>query len=100
MVRIIWTKTAVKDLKDIYVYISNDSKLYARRLVNRIRTKTLLLKKGMYIGNMTPETNTPTVRELHQNEYRIIYKVLSNNEVSVLTIHHNARKFNVQNFEE
>ncbi|MBL0084074.1 MAG: type II toxin-antitoxin system RelE/ParE family toxin [Saprospiraceae bacterium] len=33
MVRIIWTDTATRDLKDIYDFISQDSKLYPKRLL-------------------------------------------------------------------
>lgn len=36
MAKVIWTKTAIKDLKAIYIYISFDSEFYAARLVDKL----------------------------------------------------------------
>lgn len=91
MVRLIWSALAATELKEIHDYISYDSKLYARRQVNRIRQRTTLLKKSKYIGKEVEEIGNPTIREIIEGNYRIIYKVLSDHEVAILTIHHSAR---------
>jgi len=36
MAKIIWTNKSIKDFKIIHEYISNDSKLYASRFINRV----------------------------------------------------------------
>ncbi|CAN5243679.1 hypothetical protein BH09BAC3_BH09BAC3_24490 [soil metagenome] len=46
MVKIIWTEFALEDLKAIHEYISQDSKVYAgkfiEKLINRVDQKTFL----------------------------------------------------------
>lgn len=42
MVQIIWSKQALEDLKEIFDYISLDSKEYAKLQVVRIKIKTKL----------------------------------------------------------
>jgi len=91
MVRLIWSELATNELQEIFDYISKDSKLYAKRQVNRIRQKTIKLKTSKYIGKEVEELGIPTIRELIEGNYRIIYKVLSDHEVAILTIHHSAR---------
>ena len=45
MVKISWLKEARDDLKDIFDYISRDSKKYAKRQVDKIILRTQILKK-------------------------------------------------------
>jgi toxin ParE1/3/4 len=45
MVRLKWLKSAKEDLKEIYNYISFDSKRYAKLKVQRIQNRTEILKK-------------------------------------------------------
>lgn len=44
MVEIRWLKEARDDLKEIYDYISRDSKPYAKRQVDKIFDRTQILK--------------------------------------------------------
>jgi plasmid stabilization system protein ParE len=44
MVNVIWTETAIEDLKLIHEYISKDSKLYADRFVEKIITRVKQLE--------------------------------------------------------
>ncbi|MBK8109987.1 MAG: type II toxin-antitoxin system RelE/ParE family toxin [Saprospiraceae bacterium] len=75
MVRIIWTDTATSDLKDIYDFISQDSKLYAKRQVTKIRNKTNVLKSSKYLGKVVEEIGIPIIREIVEGNYRIIYQI-------------------------
>lgn len=93
MVRIIWSELAVNDLEEVFKYISNDSKVYAKRQVNRIRQKTNKLKISKYIGKEVNEIGNPIIREIIEGNYRIIYKVLNKYELVILTIHHTSRDF-------
>ncbi|MBK9982122.1 MAG: type II toxin-antitoxin system RelE/ParE family toxin [Saprospiraceae bacterium] len=99
MVRLIWTELASSELKEIYDYISNDSKLYAKRQVIRIRQKTMKLKTSKYIGRQVEEIGIPTIRELIEGNYRIIYKVMNDHEVAILTIHHSSRDLTTRKIE-
>ncbi|MFT4683260.1 MAG: addiction module RelE/StbE family toxin [Flavobacteriales bacterium] len=94
MVQINWSRQAASDLKDIFEYISLDSKRYAQIQVIRIKSRTKLLTNDPDAGRLVPELNSSSIRELIEGNYRIIYKGISENEIAILTVHHSSRKFN------
>ena len=91
MVLIRWLKSARFDLKEIYEFIALDSKRYARFQVEKIQRKTQILKQGNIIGKKVSESNDESVRELIEGDYRIIYRIISKNEIHIILIHHGAR---------
>ncbi|MFY1045835.1 type II toxin-antitoxin system RelE/ParE family toxin [Chryseobacterium sp. GP-SGM7] len=91
MVRIKWLKSAKTDLKEIYDFISLDSKRYARFQIEKIQVKTEILKTGMITGKRVTEMDDDNVREIFEGNYRIIYRIISKNEVHILLIHHGAK---------
>lgn len=91
MVRINWTFQAKNDLKDIANYISKDSRLYAKRQILKIRKRTLILKSQNYSGRKVPEYQSGNIREVFEGNYRIIYRIVSEKRLDILTIHHSAR---------
>jgi addiction module RelE/StbE family toxin len=91
MVRIKWLLAAKNDLKEIYDYISLDSKRYAKLQVERIQNKTEILKSQIEIGKIVEELNDPKVREIIEGNYRIIYRIISKSELHILLVHHGAR---------
>lgn len=91
MVQIKWTRLAVDDLKNIFDYISKDSIKYAKIQVIRIKTRTKILKTLPFSGKMVPEYNDERFRELIEGNYRIIYKIVDDSIVDILTVHHSAR---------
>jgi len=97
MVQINWTFQAKDDLKSIADYISRDSKLYAKLQVIRIRNRTRILKSRLRVGKIVPEIDQNDIRELIEGRYRIIYKIVSKNQVDILTVHHSARDLKRRN---
>ena len=91
MVQISWTFQAKDDLKTIAEYIKLDSYRYAKLQVIKIKTRTHILKSHHQAGRVVPEIESDAIRELIEGNYRIIYKVISNSKVDILTIHHSAR---------
>ncbi|TDK43581.1 type II toxin-antitoxin system RelE/ParE family toxin [Algoriphagus formosus] len=91
MVQIRWTHQSVKDLSDIFEYISIDSEKYAKRQIVRIKARTQILKTNPMAGKIVPELPQRDFRELIEGNYRIIYKILNDNRIDILTIHHSAR---------
>ena len=91
MVKVTWTKKALKDLKDIYDYISKDSLLYAIRFTDKLLASVDQLENFPYSGRIIPEKNDETHREILTGNYRIFHKVHSSNQIYVLRIHHSAR---------
>ena len=91
MVRIKWLLSARNDLKEIYGYISLDSKRYAKLQVERIQNRTEILKTQAEIGKIVEDIKNPKIREIVEGNYRIIYKIVSKNELHILMVHHGAR---------
>ncbi|MDF2831812.1 MULTISPECIES: type II toxin-antitoxin system RelE/ParE family toxin [Chryseobacterium] len=91
MVRIKWLRSAKIDLKEIYDFISLDSKRYARFQIEKIQNKTEILKTGMIIGKRVSEIDNDNVREIFEGNYRIIYRIISKNEIHILLVHHGAK---------
>ena len=89
MVEVNFTSGALDDIDKIADYISQDSYQYSVLQVERFFERVKVLETQPYAGHITPETKNPTIRELHQNSYRIIYKIVNEKRVDILTVHHN-----------
>jgi len=92
MGRINWTNQAVSDLKNIYDFIASDSKFYARREISKIKLRTKSLEKHSQLGRIVPEFKNPLIRELIERRYRVVYLILENEDIDILTIHHSSRE--------
>ncbi|WP_373519954.1 type II toxin-antitoxin system RelE/ParE family toxin [Pricia sp.] len=97
MVQIKWTLNARDDLNNIAEYISKDSVKYAKLQIIRIKQRTQVLKSQMHIGKPVPEHRTDAIREVLEGRYRIIYKIVSEKQIDILTIHHSARDLRKRN---
>jgi toxin ParE1/3/4 len=91
MVQVNWTNTAVEDLKGIYEFIAKGSRKYAQLEVIKIKTRTKILKTNPHMGREVIEKGNVSIRELIEGNYRIIYKIVENDRIDILTIHHSAR---------
>ena len=92
MVRINWTNQAVSDLQNIYTFIASDSEYYAKREVTRLQLKTNFIKTHIRVGRVVPEFGKEEIRELIDGRYRIVYRLVSEIEVDILTVHHSAKE--------
>jgi toxin ParE1/3/4 len=91
MVKVIWTEFAIEDLRSIHAYISQDSKVYADRFIEKIITRVEQLETYPQSGRVVPEFNVDSLRELIEGNYRIIYKINSD-FIGVVRVHHSARQ--------
>ena len=91
MVRIKWTDIAIENLADIGDYIGKDSIKYAKITVRALFTSANVLKQHPYIGRVVPEFNNPDIRELIRGNYRVIYRIIDEKNIDIITIHHSAR---------
>jgi len=89
MAKIVWTEQSVFDLKDIFDYISKDSKRYAENQVRRIKAKTLILKTQPVSGRIVPELGISQIRELIEGNYRIVYQILNKELIEILRNEYN-----------
>ena len=91
MVQINWTFQSKDDLKNIAEYIAKDSEKYARLQILRIRQRTKILTSQIYSGKFVPEFEDQNIRELIEGNYRIIYLIVNEDRIDILTVHHSAR---------
>ena len=91
MVKVIWTEFALEDLKAIHEYISQDSKAYADKFIEKLINRVDQLENFAKSGRSVPEFNSETIRELVEGNYRIVYKI-NPDHIGVVRIHHSARQ--------
>jgi len=91
MARLNWTELSIDDLINIAEFISKDSVKYSQIQVRRIRERARILKTKPFLGRVVPEVKNESIRELILGNYRIIYKVISEERIDILTVHHSAK---------
>jgi addiction module RelE/StbE family toxin len=91
---VIWSLPAKKDLEQIFDYIAQDSKYYAKNVANKIIEKTEQLSEFQEMGRVVPEIDDPNIRELIVYSYRLIYEI-SPERIEILAIIHGRRDFNL-----
>jgi toxin ParE1/3/4 len=94
MVQIKIAKAAKKDIKNIFDYIKKDSVKNSEAVVDAILRKIQILHKQPNFGKIVKEYNKPNLRELKLFKYRIIYRLETSTEITVITIHHSSRLLN------
>ena len=96
MARLNWTDQAILDLVNIADFIAKDSVKYAKITVIRIRVAARQLKIYPFSGRVVPESTTQNIRELILGNYRIIYCIVSSIQIDILTVHHSAKRLDVE----
>lgn len=91
MTTLFWTERAQADLAAIRAFIEIDSPPYASVVVRRILHAVDRLQDFPQSGRMVPEYAEPAIREVVLRPYRIVYRIVSEQEIHVLTVHHGAR---------
>ena len=91
MVKVIWTESALSDLNDIGEYISKDSVRYAELTVSNLFESSEILETHPKAGKKVPELNNDAFRELIRGSYRIIYNIIDEFRIDILTVHRSSR---------
>jgi plasmid stabilization system protein ParE len=91
MVKIRWTDFALENLISIGDYIERDSYFYAQRVVSSLFDSVNILEQHPRAGRIVPEFNNKSIRELIHGNYRIVYKLVSEIDIDIITVHHSAR---------
>ena len=90
MVKIIWTQLAIADLKNIHLYISAESNVYADRMIEKLIARVHQLVRFPELGRMVPEFRQKSIRELIEGNYRIVYKI-HQDHIGIARVHHTSR---------
>jgi len=89
--QIIWSHTAVEDLKGIVQYIALDDPDAAAKLADRMIQRLETASKLPFSNRIVPEKAEEPIRETILKPYRLIYQVDSNhNVIHILRIWHAA----------
>jgi len=91
MVEINWTDSALQDLNDIGDYIAKDSLRYAEITVGRLFESVDILESHPFSGVMTPEFENKSIRQIVRGDFRIVYHILNESRIDILTVHNCAR---------
>jgi len=83
--KLIWTRTALENLKEIEGYIARDNPQKAIEFTDRLIDKCENLKDNPDIGRVVPELQIQQIRELIVKNYRIVYRHIGN-RVQILTV--------------
>ncbi len=72
-------------LRDIHTRIAEDQPANADRFIDRLINKGASLIEQALRGRVVPKYHTPTIREVFEGDYRIIYQA-QENAIAILTI--------------
>jgi addiction module RelE/StbE family toxin len=91
MARLTWTKRAIEDIYHIREYYEPLSKRYAEALTDQFFEKAARLERFPSMGRLVPEFNRNDIRELLTGTYRIVYRLVDEQRIDVLTVHPSAK---------
>jgi toxin ParE1/3/4 len=86
-----WTESALADLRAIETYVARHSPQYTQSLVQRLFDRSGQLADQPRLGAMVPEHEEETLRELIEDSYRIIYRILEQ-QIDIVAVVHGARR--------
>jgi toxin ParE1/3/4 len=89
VLRVVWTRKALDDLRAIKDFISRDSTRYAQLQVERIRAAASHVGRFPEVGRTVPEFPDEAWREILTGNYRVIYRIdTRDRRVLVLAVVH------------
>jgi len=91
MAQVRWTPQSLSDIEHITEYIARDSEVYASIQTERFFEAVKILEDQVKTGRIVPEIDDSSIREVILGFYRIIYRVVNDEQVDILTVHHSRR---------
>jgi toxin ParE1/3/4 len=90
--RVVWSQSALQDLRELVRYISRDNRQVAQKFGNLIISKVDVLSEFPRIGREVPEFGIDTLRQIGVSPYRIVYEIDDQAAVvAILRVWHGAR---------
>ncbi|MFY7998747.1 MAG: type II toxin-antitoxin system RelE/ParE family toxin [Candidatus Kapaibacteriota bacterium] len=91
MAEIIWSKQANDDLHQIFSFYLEQSPPFAKATIDRLMKAVTRLEVFPSSGRIVPEIGKKHIREILVGNYRVLYSIMSEAEILILTIHHSAQ---------
>lgn len=76
----------LEDILAIKEHLAGHSVSAATRFVESVFSKVGQLESFPQLGRMVPEFQQPSIRELLYRQYRIIYRLFDNGQISVIAV--------------
>lgn len=90
--RVIWSPSAIRDLKDLVSYIAESHPEAAKRFAQSFFKCVEHLADFPNAGRVLPELDDPSIREVIRKPCRIVYRVKSKeHSVEIARVWHAAR---------
>ena len=93
MRRLRWTDRARRDLSAIRDFVGGDSPQYAAIILARLIARAEQIPEFPEAGRIVPEIADPRIREIIVRPYRIVYRLVGDDEIHLIAVHHGARRF-------
>lgn len=91
MVEVRWTRQALLDMEHIADYIARDSEKFVSIQVERFFDAGKKVEHQIRIGKIVPELQNESIREIIEGYYRIVYRIVNDQQADILTVHHSRR---------
>lgn len=85
--RVHWTDRAKTRLRLIHDHIAKDSPLVSSQVVERLFQRSIQIGNLPYSGRAVPEYQRDDIREVLEQPYRIIYRILPD-RVDIISVMH------------
>ena len=92
---VVWTNPGWDDLEAAAEYIARDSEFYAATFVQEARDAASSLADFAERGQVVPEFDDESIRELLLKPYRLVYKVTDEHVFIVAFIHGSQRLWRI-----
>lgn len=90
--QLIWSPSARMDLKDLAVFIAEDSPVAADRFVRGLFQTVERLAEFPESGRIVPELGDPNIREVIRKPCRIVYRIRRRKHtIEIVRVWHSAR---------
>lgn len=89
--KVVWTDTAKQNLRTIHKYIAQGSPAYAKRMVDRLTSRSKQIGTFPLSGRVVPEFSVGQIREVFERPYRLLYHIRPD-RVDVIGVLHMSRK--------
>ena len=90
MARLIWSRRARDNLRQVRRYIANDSPRAGKRVADRITQATRRLEELPMSGRVVPEDPYGELREIIVSPYRVIYEIKTD-VIEIKSVRHGAQ---------
>lgn len=91
MASVNWTDPALLALDGIHDYLNREAPFYATHIVQQLIDSAGRLEEHPLSGRKVPEAERDDIREVLCRHYRVIYWVVTDDRIDILSVIHGSR---------